>query len=266
MGLVSRRTVLKTSLLAGLGLASSLLFPLPQRAAELETIEKRGFAIVAVKENLRPLGFRDAAGALQGFEIDLARQIVAVLLGSADAVSFLPVSNRQRLQVVLAGEADMTVAQVTVTESRSRVVAFSEPYYYDRTTFVSKNREIRQASDLARSAIALLRDSDTIAKVRYLLPRAELVGADSYQEGYAMLEAGKATAFAGDASVLAGWVAEDPDYRLLPSLPSAEPLAVVLPKGLQYGPLRGKVDGAIASLRASGWLAERTAFWGLPAL
>ena len=266
MGLASRRMVLKTSLLAGVGLAGSLLFPLRQQAAELEAIERRGFAIVAVKDNLRPLGFRNAAGDLQGFEIDLAREIVAALLGSPEAVSFLPVVHRHRLQVVLEGEADMAIAQVTRTESRSRVVAFSSPYYFDRTTFVTKNSEVRQPSDLASAAIALLRDSDTIAKVRHLLPRAKLVGADSYQEGYAMLEAGEAIAFAGDASVLAGWVAEYPEYGLLPSLPSAEPLAVVLPKGLQYGPLRGKVDGAIASLRASGWLAERAAFWGLPAL
>ena len=270
MKLTSRRTILKkglkTSLLAGLGLASSLLFPLRQQAAELEDIEKRGFAIVAVKDNLRPLGFRDAAGNLQGFEIDLAREITAALLGSAEAISFLPVSNRHRLQVILAGEADMAIAQVTATESRARVVSFSAPYYYDRTTFTSKNPDIRQVSDLALATIALLRNSDTISKVRHLLPRAQLVGTDSYQEGYAILEAGEAEAFAGDASVLAGWVAEYPTYRLLPSLPSAEPLAVALPKGLQYGSLREEVARAIAALRASGWLEERAVFWGLPTL
>jgi len=37
-------------------------FSLPSRAAELKAIQKRGYLIVAVKDNLRPLGFGTRRG------------------------------------------------------------------------------------------------------------------------------------------------------------------------------------------------------------
>ncbi len=110
----------------------------------------------------------------------------------------------------------------------------------------------------------MLKGSSTIATVRYLLPAAELVGVDSYQEARSLLESDAAAAFAADASVLSGWVQEYPQYRLLPTLLSAEPLCVVMPKGLQYDQLRRQVNAAIARYSASGWLQQRATYWGLP--
>jgi polar amino acid transport system substrate-binding protein len=100
--------------------------------------------------------------------------------------------------------------------------------------------------------------------MKYLLPKVDLVGVNSYQEAHSLLESGGAAAFAADASVLSGWVQEYPQYQLLPTLLSAEPLSVVMPKGLQYDDLRRRVNAAIDRYRAEGWLQQRAAFWGLP--
>ncbi|HEY9844703.1 MAG TPA: hypothetical protein V6D03_00735, partial [Candidatus Caenarcaniphilales bacterium] len=48
------------------------------------------------------------------------------------------------------------------------------------------------------------------------------------------------------------------------TLLSAEPLAIVLPKGLQYEELRRKVNDAIVRWRAEGWLKARITHWRLP--
>ncbi|MDA0269137.1 MAG: transporter substrate-binding domain-containing protein, partial [Cyanobacteria bacterium] len=50
-------------------------------SADLDTIQDRGHLVVAVKDTWRPLGFIDEKGELVGFEIDLARQLAADLLG-----------------------------------------------------------------------------------------------------------------------------------------------------------------------------------------
>lgn len=244
---------------------SFVLCPLsfPSSAAELKEIQKRGYLIVAVKENLRPLGFRDR-GKLQGLEIDLAQRLAQDVLGSSDAVRFQAVANPDRLPVVLEGKVDLAIASVTATESRSRLVSFSIPYYLDGTALVTKDASVQQLSNVAKRKIAILKGSSTIATVRYLLPAAELVGVDSYQEARLLLESDAASAFAADASVLSGWVQEYPQYRLLPTLLSAEPLCVVMPKGLQYDQLRRQVNAAIARYSASGWLKQRATYWGLP--
>jgi polar amino acid transport system substrate-binding protein len=112
--------------------------------------------------------------------------------------------------------------------------------------------------------IAVLKGSDTISQVRFIIPQVELVGVDSYEEARSLLESGGASAFAADASVLTGWVQEYPQYRLLSVRLSGLPLAVVMPKGLQYDSLRQLVNDAIARWKAEGWLQERIKYWGLP--
>jgi len=100
--------------------------------------------------------------------------------------------------------------------------------------------------------------------VKYNLPTSKLVGVSSYEEARLLLENGGASAFAADKSILAGWLQEYPQYRLLPSQLSAEALCIVMPKGVQYAQLQDRVNEAIARWQASGWLAERAAAWGLP--
>lgn len=247
------------------GLALCLLtITFSARAAELQAIQQRGYLIVAVKDNLRPLGFRDDLGNPQGLEIDLAQQLAAELLGRPDAIRWKPVANRDRLKVVIEGQVDLTIARVTATPMRSRIVSFSIPYYMDGIALVTKDTSVQRLRDVERRTVAVLNGSSTIAKVRYALPKAELVGVNSYQQARSLLESGGAAAFAADASVLTGWVQAYPQYRLLPTLLSAEPLCVVMPKGVQYDELRRRVNSAIARLKAEGWLQQRAIYWGLP--
>jgi polar amino acid transport system substrate-binding protein len=233
-------------------------------AAELEEIQQRGYLIVAVKDNVPPLGFRDEAGELAGLEVDLARRLAQELLGSSDAVVLQPVANQERLSAVLQGEVDMAIARVTVTASRSRVIDFSLPYYLDGTALITLDPAVQQFADLRGQTIAVLNGSSTISVVRSRLPSVRLIGVESYQAAQSLLESREAIAFAADASVLSGWVQENSNYHLLPTLLSAEALSVVMPRGVQYDDLRRRVNEAIARLHEEGWLEERATYWGLP--
>ncbi|WP_427162575.1 transporter substrate-binding domain-containing protein [Aliinostoc sp. HNIBRCY26] len=232
-------------------------------ASPIKEIQRRGYITVAVKDNTPPLGFKDASGKLQGLEIDLAKRLATDLLGKADAVKFQPVMNRDRLAAVYNHQVDMAIARVTATESRSRLVSFSVPYYFDGTVLITKDASIQKLSDLQKQKIAVLNNSITIAEVRYYIPSANLVGVDSYTEAQKQLENSTVVAFAADASVLSAWVQKNPQYRILPTKLSTAPLSVVMPKGLQYDELRREVNEAIASYIAKGWLKERIKYWGL---
>jgi polar amino acid transport system substrate-binding protein len=238
--------------------------PLPVHAAELHEIIERGYLVVAVKDNWRPLGFRDQTGELTGLEIEIARRLAADVLGDPNAVELRPVANADRLSQLLNGEVDLVVAGVTATNGRSRLVSFSTPYYLDGTALITRSPSVQQLSDLSTQTVAVLQGSSAIARVRASLPQVHMWGVESYQEALAALESGDAIAFAGDASVLAGWVQEYPDYRILPTVLSAEALAIAMPRGNQYDPLRRQVNAAIETWYRQGWLAERLDYWGLP--
>ena len=244
---------------------ASLLIPIrPISGADLDEIIGRGKLIVGVKDNTRPLGFYGADRQLQGLEIDLAKRLAEELLGNVNAVTLEPISNQERLPAVIEGKVDIAIARVSQNVSRSRLVEFSLAYYLDGTGIVVKNPAVQGIIDLSDRKIAVLNGSDTIADLRSSLPRAQLIGVNSYQEALALLEAGGADAFAADNSLLAGWVQEYPNYRQLPVRLSARLLCVVMPKGLQYVKLRDRVNQAIARWQKSGWLRERAAYWGLP--
>ncbi len=254
-----------TQLGALTSLAIALLLTTPQLivAAQWSEIESRGELKVAIKDNVRPLGFTAEDGSLIGLEIDIARKLAEELLADREAIEFVPVTNVERLQAVLADEVDIAIAKVAVTTPRSRIVEFSPYYYLDGTEIVTKNSEIKNIDELALDRIVVLENSATIAVVRNRLPEATLIGAKSYQEALELLETNQADAFAGDRSILTGWIQEYPAYNLLPERLSGTALAVVLPKGLQYRELRSKVNSAIARWKESGWLESRIKYWGL---
>jgi polar amino acid transport system substrate-binding protein len=246
-------------------LAIALLAATPQKivARQWSEIESERELKVAVKDDVRPLGFIDETGDLAGLEIDIARKLAEELLQDSEALEFVPVANRERLQVILEDEVDLAIARVSVTTPRSRIVDFSPYYYLDGTGIVTKDTEIPNIDSLNAKRIAVLKDSATIAVVRNRLPEATLLGADSYQEAWKLIETNRADAFAGDRSILTGWVQEYPAYKLLPERLSGAALAIVMPKGLQYRELRSKVDRAVADWKESGWLKERIEYWGL---
>lgn len=233
-------------------------------SADLDTIRERGYLVVAVKDNWRPLGFIDEEGTLVGFEIDIAFGLAEAILGDASAVELHPVLNEDRLPAVLNDEADIAIAGIAVTAMRQRIVSFSTPYYLDGTAFVTRDPTLQTLDDLQRGSIALIEGSEAVTQVNYTLPLASLMGVPSYQAAYDIAETGIVDAIAGDVTVLTGWVQEYPSYRLLPTILTAEPLAVVSPKGNQYGELRRLINDTIDQWHEEGWLEERATYWGLP--
>jgi polar amino acid transport system substrate-binding protein len=217
-------------------------------SADLETIARRGKLIVAVKNNLPPLGFVDERGNLQGFEIEIARRLAQEILGSSE---------------VIDDRVDLAIARVTITPARARVVDFSPFYHLDSTGFLVRDAGIRGIEGLKNARIGVLNGSSTIAVLRSELPQARLIGIKSYQTAIEQLEKGEIDAFAADNSVLAGLSLANPAYRHLPVQLQLTALGVVLPRGLQYQSLRERVNGAIERLRDSGWLEERARYWGL---
>ena len=253
-------------------------------AAELSEIRERGYLIVAVKDNLPPLGFLDESGSLNGFEIEIAQRLAEELLGDRSALQLVPVSNVDRVNAVIEDRVDIAIASITLTEPRRRIVSFSDPYYLDGVAFLTNQSNIQELQNLRAAKIALLEGSSTVPHVRYILPGAQLVGVGSYEEGRSLLERGDVNAFAGDASVLSGWTldrtnsmdatsdavtsaefASGNHYRLLSSIISAEPLSIAIPKGTQYDSLRESINQSIRLWYDAGWLQARAAAWGLPA-
>jgi polar amino acid transport system substrate-binding protein len=232
-------------------------------AGSWDDIQKRGYLIIAVKDNWPPLGFVNQ-GKLQGFEIDMARQLAKEILGREDAVQLKPVANGDRLTAVTSGAVDLAIAGISVTTPRSRLVQFSSAYYSSGIALITKQPQIKQWANLTQQSVAVLENSTAVPVLKSELPGVKLVGVSSYQAALAQLESGQVAAFAGDVTVLSAWMKAYPHYRQLPGWLSANSFAIALPKGIQYDQLRQAVHATMLKWQKNGWLRKRAQFWGLP--
>ena len=249
----------------GLGLAiASIFIANPLLATPLEDIQDRGVITIGVKENLRPLAFRDATGELQGLEIDIARNLAAELLGEDVEIEFIPVKNQERLDLLLQGELDLVIGQLGVNASRQRLVDFSDYYYLDGLGFVTKQPNLTEPNQITTQRVAILNSSEAIAAMQSYFPAAQLIPVNSYQDALFLLENNQADLFVGDHSVLTGWTQEYPAYRLLPAWLEGNALAIAMPKGNQHQSLYSEIQTLMREWRESGWLQDRINHWGLP--
>jgi polar amino acid transport system substrate-binding protein len=232
-------------------------------ASDWATVQARGRLMIGVKDHAAPLSFRDASGQWQGFEIDIAKELAKELLGSDQLVEFVPLTNRDRLPSLWSDRVDLVIAQITLTQNRSRLVDFTLPYYIDGTALIAA-RGTRKQDFNRTNGIAVIKNSSTIAVLQYHFPNIALIGVDSYQQGLEALKAGKVQAFAGDSSAIASWLKENPEYESIDQLLARHSLAIALPKGLQYLELRERVFKAMERWRKNGWLRDRATHWGLP--
>ncbi|MGK7906438.1 MAG: transporter substrate-binding domain-containing protein [Synechococcus sp.] len=240
-------------------LANSLV-----QARPWQDIQQSGVLRVAVKDNSPPLAWQDNQ-EWQGFEVDIARQLAESLLGDEQAVEFVAVNNQERLEIVAADRVDLAIAQIGITLGRIRLVSLTVPYYLDGTAVVvPRSSPLASTSELTTEAIAVIEGSTAVATLNTLHPEVEIVGTSSYQASLEALQTGKVDAVAADASIMAGWVPEHPDYKLLTPLMSGSGLAVALPKGNQYAELRQLVHVEMQRLADSGWFEQQASNWGLP--
>jgi len=103
---------------------------LPTRGAKadaLDQIKARGVLVVGTKADYQPFGFRDASGAIVGFEPDLAKDIAAAL---GVRLELVPVVSSTRLQLLAEGKIDLLIATMNDTPERRKLVDIIQPSYY----------------------------------------------------------------------------------------------------------------------------------------
>jgi polar amino acid transport system substrate-binding protein len=241
-----------------------LVAPKTAIAATLDAIIQRGRLIVAVKDNLYPLGYRDRNSTLQGFEIAIAKRLAQDWLGSDQAVVLVPVSNTERLTAVTSGKVDLAIAHLTLTENRMRSVNFSEPYYRNGTGILTQNPRWNSLQALYRETIAVLEPSVTLPYLKSALPKARLKGVPSYAAGQQLLETAQVQAMVGDRIVLFGLAHQNPQYQFFSTQLTVQPLAIALPKGVQYEPLRNRLNATLRKWQQEGWLDSQRQTWAMP--
>jgi len=173
----------------------------PPVLPDLKAIMDRGKLIVALgSEDMAPVVSTDAAGALSGFDVDLARAL-ARLLGVEPVFRREARSPDQVVAAVARGEADLGMHLLSVTAERAKHVLFTRPYTRQAiAALVNRKRAValdgRCPADIRALArqpglIGIQRQSATAGWFQEGVPDAKLQEFDRLEEFLEAVHAGK---------------------------------------------------------------------------
>ncbi|NBM16327.1 glutamate ABC transporter substrate-binding protein [Streptomyces sp. GC420] len=238
------------------------LRPSGEDGATIEAIRKRAEKngeepklVVGVDQNSYRWGYRNpATGELEGFDIDLAREIADRILGDPDDVVFRAIPTNQRIPALQAGRVDMIVRTMTIScERKAEGVEFSTAYFragqqvlapksspvkgYDET--LNGKRVCAAAGSTAESALMEKSFGSKIIRV------------DNQLDCLVRLQLGQVDAVVTDNALAAGQAAQDPSVELKGDAFTTEYYGVAVKKGSDD--LVRRINQVLEDYRESKW-------------
>lgn len=210
----------------------------------------RGRLIVGVDNSQYLLSFRDAlSGELQGFEVDLAREVARDIFGDPSRVDFRFVASNDRLEALKTGRVDAVVRTMTITRDRQSLVEFSTPYLRTHTRLaVPLQSDIQGVQDLGGRSVCITDNSTLLELSRRLAPEAVKLRVRGWADCLLALQQNQVDAIMSDDAILAGIIAQDPHTQIVGESLSAEEYGIAVARPLENPESHGLVRQINATL------------------
>jgi polar amino acid transport system substrate-binding protein len=208
--------------------ATASLRPSNEVGPTVEAIRRRGRVIVGIDQNTNPLSFRDpVTGELEGFLVDLSREIARDLVGDPTKVDFRLLTEPERMPAVQHRMVDILTKATTITCPRAEQIAFSTVYFEGhQRLLVPRGSGIAGPGDLAGKRVCSGLETTSIATVAREIPAATIVGVQNFDDCLVALQQGQVDAASTDDSLLVGMAAQDPNLEIVGPTIEVEPYGI----------------------------------------
>ncbi len=240
----------------------------------MAAIFQRGYLIAGVDQNTLLWAYRNQAGELAGFDIDMVDQVAAAIFGAtwSHHIHYVIVPNADRASAVYNGDVDIVAETMTITCGRqgfgsgaiATPVDFSTEYYdAGQAVLVASGSSIRSAADLAGKTVCAASGSTSLNNLAALPTPPKLMAVTNQTDCLVMLQQGQVDAISTDDTILQGLAAQDPNVRILPGVRlSDEPYGMAISKS--HPEFTRFVNGVLAQERSDGTWARIWTRWLSP--
>jgi glutamate/aspartate transport system substrate-binding protein len=211
-----RAVVLLAVFLASVGASRAQDDAAAELTGTVKRVKETGTVILGYREASIPFSYVNHRGDGIGYSIDLCNEVVDEIskdLGGIEVtVAYKKVTSESRIAAVKSGEIDLECGSTTANFERKKEVAFSPIFFVAGTKLlVRQDSGISSYHDLAGKTVVVTAGTTNEAAIRAIADKQKLaisivVGKD-HADSFAVLEAGKAAAFATDDVLLYGLVA-----------------------------------------------------------
>ncbi len=222
----------------------------------MRRIQERGRLIVGVDQNTLLLGYLNPFnGQIEGFDIDMLRQVAKAIFGNPNDIEFKAISSAQRIPVIQNHSVDIVADAMTINCERARQVAFTTVYYdAGQRIMVPSNSPVRTIADLAGRRVCATEGSTSLENIRRLAPRAIPYPVSLRTDCLVALQEGRVDAISTDDAILYGFKAQDPYTKIVGPSFSNEPYGMAISR--QHPEFVRFVNGVLAQMRSDGqWAA-----------
>lgn len=152
-------------------IALGSLIALPAHADVLANIQAKKKLRVATDMGIPPFGMMDTAMQPSGSDVDVARALAA---DWGVELEFVNTTGPTRIPNLNTDKADVVISSLSVTEERAKVVDFTKPYSFIRTTIIAPvaDKSVKGWGDLKGKSVAVVRT--TMQDVELTARSAEL--------------------------------------------------------------------------------------------
>ncbi|UUV99289.1 ABC transporter glutamine-binding protein GlnH [Vagococcus luciliae] len=219
----------------------------------LEKIKKNDKMVWGVKYDTKLFGLMNIEKReVEGFDIDIAKEITKRLLGDEKKAEFVEVTSKTRIPLLKNGNIDAIIATMTISDERKKQVDFSDVYFdAGQSLLVKKGSDIKSVEDLNDGKTVLaVKGSTSAANVRKKAPKAKVLELENYAEAFTALQSGQGDAMTTDNSILLGMASENPDYELVGGNFTDEPYGIAFNKGQTE--LVNQVNSILSDMKKDG--------------
>jgi polar amino acid transport system substrate-binding protein len=228
------------------------LRPTDQPGPSVQAIRRRGRLRVGVDQNTRLLGYANPLHGqrMEGFEIDLLRELSRALFGTPDRLDFHALTTAERKLAVKNGTVDIVADAYTINCYRTTQVDFSSVYLEaGQRVLVPSDSPARSLKDLQGKRVCATQGSTSIAALEKY-PGVIPVGVPQRTDCLVDLQRGEVDAITSDDAILLGFQAQDPYTKLIGPVIEPEPYGMAISK--EHPDLVRFVNGELARMRADG--------------
>ncbi len=209
---------------------------------------------VGMEGTFAPYTYHDENGTLTGFEVDMANAIGEKM---GYKVELIETEWDSMVTALDAGNFDVIMNQVTITDERTEKYDFTTPYIYTKPVLIVKadNEDIKSFEDIngKKAAEGLTSNFNEIAQSY----GAEIVGQDKFALAMECVLSGEADCAINDELTYAYWKTQKQDTtstKIVAESDDVNASAAMVKKGRED--LVEQMDKAIEELIADGTAAE----------